>query len=98
MSEVEANFDDQEVIMVPIVDSPPVLPTELGGARLLPVGPDRWRVLRPNGLAAGHLERHDDGTRTRYRAWRFQASTGAFREVGEFWSPEEAVECLRLSR
>lgn len=85
--------------MVMLVDSPPVGPAPLrNGVRLLPVGPARWRVVARDGVVAGHLEAHGDGPARRFRARRFHAATGAFRDVGEFWSAEEAVECLRLYR
>ncbi len=77
----------------------PALPQAVHGEiRLIPVGPQRWRVVTRSGVAAGHLEVHGEGAARRYRARRFHAATNSFRDVGDFWSPAEAVECLRLYR
>lgn len=85
--------------MVTLVDSSPGVPALLrNGVRLLPVGAGRWRVVTRNGVVAGHVEASGDGPARRFRARRFHAATRAFRDVGEFWSVEEAVECLRLYR
>lgn len=99
MSEAVANFEGEEVIMVTLIDSSPTSSALLrNGVRLLPVGSARWRVVARDGVVAGHLEARGDGAARRFRARRFHAATGAFRDVGEFWSAEEAVECLRLYR
>jgi len=66
--------------------------------RLLAVGPRLWRVLDRRGRALGQLSAAGEPDDVRYRARRFHAPTGAFREVGEFCRAEDALECLRLSR
>ena len=61
---------------------------------LIPVGADTWRVIDARGRALGHIKRDSlDGVR--FAARRFHVPTGAFRELGTFWSIEEACACLR---
>lgn len=98
MSEVVVNFEGKEVIVAALVESFTAPLPDVRGVRLLPVGPGRWRVVTHSGVVAGHLEAHGDGPVRRYRARRFHGATNSFRDVGEFWSPTEAVECLRLLR
>ncbi len=66
--------------------------------RLLPVGDRLWRVIDSAGRALGHLQSRGDGRLRRFAARRFHAPSGGFRDIGEFWTAREAVECLRLSR
>jgi len=68
------------------------------GMRLLPVGDRLWRVLDRTGRVAGHLQACGDGAERRYVARRFHSPSAGFREIGSFWSAQEAVECLLLSR
>ena len=66
--------------------------------RLVAAGPARWRIVDGTGRAIGHLQAigHADGER--YRARRFHAPSRAFRDLGEFWSADDAVECVALAR
>ncbi len=66
--------------------------------RLLPVGPDLWRVVDADGRAIGHLGAHRSPRGLRWHARRFHVPSRQFRTVGAFWTAAEAVECLRLSR
>ncbi|GAA4482926.1 hypothetical protein [Microbacterium panaciterrae] len=63
---------------------------------LQPAGERLWRVVDTRGAIRGHLRvmPHDLGLR--YRAERLHLASGAFRIVGEFWSPDDAVAALRL--
>ncbi|ALJ20273.1 hypothetical protein [Microbacterium sp. No. 7] len=74
------------------------VPAAPPNATLIAVGERRWRVLDRRGRVLGHLERHAQSDDIRFRAQRFHAPTRSFRTIGEFWSADEAVECLRLSR
>lgn len=66
--------------------------------RLIAAGPRLWRVLDPHGRVIGHVEvvAHDGDVR--YRARRFHVPSRAFRDLGEFWSADDAVECLAFAR
>lgn len=63
--------------------------------RLIPVATAMWRVVDPTGRAMGHLQRLTAPQGERYRARRFHAASGSFRDVGEFWSAQDAVDALR---
>ena len=77
---------------------PPVL-TRGATVRLASAGPSLWRVLDAAGRVLGHLQAvSDDGGGTRFRARRFHAASRAFRDLGDFWSPDDAVDCLRFAR
>ena len=69
-----------------------------GDVRLIPVGDHLWRVVDATGRALGHLQQRGDDARARFAARRFHAASGGFRDAGEFCRPDEAIECLRLSR
>ena len=81
----------------PDVASPPSIPLRLGVA-LVPVASGRWRVIDPKGRVIGHLDAVATASGTRYSARRYHVPSRSFRELGEFWSAADAVECLRLSR
>jgi hypothetical protein len=66
--------------------------------RLDPAAPGLWRVRDPAGFVIGHLQAVTEHAGTRFRARRFHASTHTFRDLGDFWSADDAVECLRLGR
>ena len=63
--------------------------------RLLPVAENAWRVIAPDGRVLGQLRAVASPAGTRFQARRFDAAVGGFREVGEFWSADEACDCLR---
>lgn len=65
--------------------------------RLTPAGPSLWRVSNERGIIIGHLGTRADEQGIRYVARRFHVSTAAFRELGEFWSPDDALQCLRYA-
>ncbi|MEZ3161316.1 hypothetical protein AB1K54_12360 [Microbacterium sp. BWT-B31] len=83
------------------LDSPTVPPTPRAlarGIRLTAVRTGLWRVHDPSGRMIGHLESVSAPEGVRWRARRFTRSTGSLRELGDFWSADDAVDCLRLSR
>lgn len=65
--------------------------------RLTPAGPSLWRVSDERGLIIGHLGARAGEQGVRYVARRFHPSTAAFRDLGEFWSPDDALQCLRYA-
>ncbi|MDN3494486.1 hypothetical protein QL996_00960 [Planococcus sp. APC 4015] len=66
--------------------------------RLDPAAPSLWRVVDAAGRIIGHLLALRDDTGVRYRARRFHAGVRRFLDLGDFWSADDAVECLRYSR
>lgn len=74
---------------------PPVLRRAV---TLATAGPALWRVIDRSGRVIGHLHARGAGADTRYRARRFHAASGRFRDLGEFWAPDDAVDCLLFSR
>ena len=57
-----------------------------------------WRVVDGAGVIIGHLEAVPHPYGVRYRARRFHAGARAFRDLGDFWSADDAVDCLRFGR
>lgn len=55
----------------------------------------RWRVIDKRGLVIGHLRAEAVPEGIRYHAERFDISAARLRLLGSFWTPHEAVECLR---
>jgi len=87
--------------MTTILEKPVTTPVLAAASRvrLDRVSAALWRVVDTrSGRVVGHLAAIASTTGTRYRAQRFQTSTGSFRPIGEFWSAAEAAETLRLSR
>lgn len=66
--------------------------------RLVAAGPSLWRVLDSAGIVIGHLQQVAHTGGVRFRARRFHTPSRVFRDIGEFWRADEAVECLRLAR
>lgn len=54
-----------------------------------------WRVQDATGRVLGHLRIVPALLGLRYRSERLHLATGTFRIVGEFWSPDDAVQSLR---
>jgi len=65
--------------------------------RLVRASSDLWRVVDASGRAIGHLQVVAHPLGLRYRARRYHAPTGRFRDLGDFWSSDDAVACLRSS-
>jgi hypothetical protein len=77
-------------------DVPPLLRHH--DLRLAAAAPSLWRLLDRGGRVVGHMQVVDSARGPRYRARRFHAPSRAFRELGEFWSADDAVECVAFSR
>jgi hypothetical protein len=82
---------EDDVVGTPVV--PPGAPVRLAAA-----APALWRVIDRSGRVIGHLQALAEGASVRYRARRFHAASRGFRELGEFWSIEDAIDCLRFTR
>lgn len=65
------------------------------GVHLARATADLWRVLDASGLVIGHLQVVAHPLGLRYRARRFHTATGRFRDLGDFWSADDAVASLR---
>ena len=66
--------------------------------RLTWAAPALWRVMDASGRVIGHLQASAQRQGVRYRARRFHTASRTFRELGEFWSADDAIECLRFAR
>ncbi|HET6300306.1 hypothetical protein [Microbacterium sp.] len=73
-------------------------PIAMPGIRLVPAGPALWRVLDRSGRAIGHLQAVLKPEGVAWRARRFHRLTRELRDLGDFWSPDDAVDCLRFAR
>ncbi|WP_309067784.1 hypothetical protein [Microbacterium sp.] len=78
-----------------VPEIPFAAPTIRGRETLSRAGAALWRVVTPDGRVIGHLRRLEHPLGMRFRAERLHRATGRFVEVGEFWSPDEAVASLR---
>ncbi len=74
------------------------VPERIGRVRLVRVSERVWRALGADGRILGHLRATGAGAELRYEALRFHIRERGFRSAGAFWRPDDAVECLRLSR
>lgn len=68
------------------------------GVTLRPVSTRRWRVLDRTGRVLGHLRAEQRTAGVRYHAERFELAAARMRQLGAFWTAEEAVDCLRYLR
>lgn len=80
----------------PTLDAP-IVPAGVP-VRLLDAAPSLWRVVDRSGRVIGHLQALAQPGGIRYRARRFQSASRVFLELGEFWSPADALDCLRFAR
>lgn len=67
-------------------------------ARVDRVARGRWRVSDRSGRILGHVHAVLTERGWRFAAERFSVAARAFRALGEFWTPDEALECLRYAR
>lgn len=66
--------------------------------RLVAAAPALWRIVDRSGHVIGHLQAIGSGRDVRYSARRFHPPSRTFRELGEFWSADDAVDCIRFAR
>lgn len=67
-------------------------------ARLAPVGLSLWRVVDRDNRVIGHVESTGHGHDRRWLARRFHAPSRTFRDLGAFWSADDAVDCVTFAR
>jgi len=84
------------VLDTPAADAPQL--SRVRSVRLVRAAPALWRIVDRRGLVIGHLQAISRGADVRYSARRFHAPSRAFRELGEFWSADDAVECVVFAR
>ncbi len=63
--------------------------------RLVRATADLWRVVDLSGRVIGHLQLIAHPLGLRCRARRYHPPTARFRDIGDFWSPDDAVAALR---
>lgn len=61
---------------------------------LIKVSDNLWRVCSADARIIGHLRVIEHPLGTRYRAERLNLHSGTFRNIGEFWNADDAVESL----
>ena len=81
-----------------IADAPPPEIAPDVPLRLAAAAPALWRVLDRRGVVIGHLQALADEAGVRYRARRFHAASRRLVDLGDFWSPADAIDCLRFAR
>lgn len=84
------------LVLAPAAGAPRV--SRRAGVGLVAAGPDLWRVVDRSGRVSGHLRAEVTDQGVRYRALRFHPASRGFREIGRFWSADDAVDCLSLVR
>jgi hypothetical protein len=84
------------VLNADALSAPPLAPRTR--EHLVAAAPSLWRVLEPGGRVIGHLQQVAQPGGIRFRARRFHASSHEFRDLGDFWTADDAVECLRFAR
>lgn len=80
------------------ITTPATMALGIRGISLRRVSSRRWRVLEQTGRVVGHLRVEATSQGERFHAERFDLAAARMREIGAFWSPREAVECLRYLR
>ncbi|MEO7147268.1 MAG: hypothetical protein ABIW81_08035 [Terrimesophilobacter sp.] len=66
------------------------------GISVVPLHDELWRVTRADGEVLGYVESYLEPSGHRYRAKRLIAARKQFRNFGEFWNFDDAVDCLRF--
>ncbi|THG28810.1 hypothetical protein E6C64_17725 [Naasia lichenicola] len=56
-----------------------------------------WRITRDSGQVLGYVEHIENGALPRFQAKRLASTGRSFVAAGEFWSFDDAVDCLRFS-
>ncbi len=64
------------------------------GLTLTQLHEELWRVTRADGQVLGYLEQFRARAGLRFRAKRFLVRQNRFAVMGEFWSPNDAIDCF----
>ena len=70
--------------------------TRQSGITLIPLHDELWRVTKTSGEVLGYVESFQDPRGRRFRSKRLIAAHRQFRNIGEFWKFDDAVDCLRF--
>lgn len=73
-------------------------PTLRSPVRLKEAAPALWRVLDTSGRVIGHVQQVAEPGGIRFRARRYHPGSHAFRDLGDFWNADDAIDCLRFTR
>lgn len=101
MSEVECMFEREGGVMSASALAMPTPPPTFArphAVRLAAAATGLWRVVDGVGRVIGHIQTLTSDGETRFRARRFHAPTRGFRDLGDFWSADDAIDCLVFSR
>lgn len=79
-----------------LLDRTTVSPAKRHGINLVQLHDELWRVTRADGAVLGYVESFLDPQGRRYRSKRLIVLQRRFLPIGEFWSFEDAVDCLRF--
>jgi hypothetical protein len=66
------------------------------GINLVQLHDELWRVTRADGEVLGYVESFVEPRGRRYRSKRLITLQKRFLPLGEFWSFDDAVDCLRF--
>lgn len=69
---------------------------ERRGITLVQLHDELWRVTRSDGDVLGYIESYRDPQGRRFRSKRLIPLHKRFVALGEFWSFDDAVDCLRF--
>lgn len=73
----------------------PIL-SKRNGIALIQLHDELWRVTRTEGDVLGYVESFLEPRGRRYRSKRLIPLQKRFMNIGEFWSFDDAVDCLRF--
>jgi len=76
--------------------SAPLAPRVRPGLATVLVHNALWRITRTDGEVLGYVERVDNPRGDRFKAKRLDVLRRRFIFLGEFWSIDDAVDCLRF--
>ncbi len=90
------NFAGSSLLEVPGDRTPGSDTRVRRGISLIQLHDDLWRVTRTDGEVLGYVEGFDDPRGHRFRSKRLITLHKRFLLLGEFWSFDDAVDCLRF--
>lgn len=68
----------------------------LRGIAVVQLHDELWRVTRPTGEVLGYIEQYTERAGRKYRVKRMIVLQKRFVVIGEFWSMDDAIDCLRF--
>lgn len=76
------------------VAMPAVAPRPRSGLVAKPLHSGMWRVTRADGAVLGYVEPVDRGGVVKFVGKRLRPGAARFTELGEAWTPDDAVDLL----